>query len=625
MGFVIPSIFTAIDKFSSPVKHMEGAVSSFAERSERKFRKIGAASMDVAKKSFLLGAAIVAPLVLFANEAIKFEEKMANVSTLVDTSKESMKAMGDEVLTLATKLPVPIDELTSSLYDIRSAGVPAADAMRVLEVSAKLSAAGLATASESTNIMTSAINAFASEGLTAEQISDTLFKTVKAGKTTLSQMAQAFGATAPIVQSAGVKLADFSAATAALTTVGTPAAQAQNQIRASIIAMQKPTEDMTKIFSKLGVKGGPELIKKTGGLVPAMEAIEAQGKAMGINMAKAWSSVEAGAAVTSLTGSTNAAYVATLEDMTKGANAVDAAYQKQLMTGKAQAQLAKNNMQALSIMIGTEVIPIFIALIKRVIPVVQGFIKWTKENPALVKTLVTAAVAIAGLSFAVSGISFAVALVTKTIAAWGLITKAVTVIQWALNAALLANPIGLIIIAIVALIAITVVVIKKYNEWGAAITFLLGPLGILINLAQAFRRNWDLITAAFKTDGILAGFKAIGKTILDALLMPLQQVISLIADVTGAEWATKAAASLEAFRKDMGVNVSTDESGNPLKSQVANPELSKQNSLTSVFEKIQKQNVAIDINDNSGKALVSSDNNLVPVKLSSTKGFGGNW
>jgi TP901 family phage tail tape measure protein len=164
---------------------------------------------------------------------------MSNVATLIDTNVESMDKMGGEILKMASVLPAPIEELTASLYDIRSAGVSADNAMKVLEASGRLAASGLATTSESTNMMTSAINAFKNEGLEAAEISDILFKTVKFGKTNISQLAQAFGATAPIVQSAGVRLADFSAATAALTTVGTPAAQAQNQIRASIIALQK--------------------------------------------------------------------------------------------------------------------------------------------------------------------------------------------------------------------------------------------------------------------------------------------------------------------------------------------------------------------------------------------------
>lgn len=49
------------------------------------------------------------------------------------------------------------------------------------------------------------------------------------------------------------------------------------------------------------------------------------------------------------------------------------------------------------------------------------------------------------------------------------ITKLNTAAQWLWNAAMNANPIGLIIAAIVALIAIVVVAIKHWDDWGAAL------------------------------------------------------------------------------------------------------------------------------------------------------------
>lgn len=108
-----------------------------------------------------------------------------------------------------------------------------------------------------------------------------------------------------------------------------------------------------------------------------------------------------------------------------------------------------------------------------------------------------------------------------------------TIAQWNLNAAMDANPIGVIVIAIIALIALVTAVIMKYDEWGAAVTLLMGPLGMVINLIQSFRRNWDSIVQAFKTDGIIGGIKRIGIVILDALLMPIQQLLELIAKIPG--------------------------------------------------------------------------------------------
>lgn len=137
-------------------------------------------------------------------------------------------------------------------------------------------------------------------------------------------------------------------------------------------------------------------------------------------------------------------------------------------------------------------------------------------------------------------------------------------------AAFVANPVGLIIAAVVALIALVYVIVQKWNDWGAALSLFLGPLGLVISLIQSLRRNWEMVKNAFKTDGILAGFKAIGKVILDAMIMPLQQLLGLVAKFTGAKWATKAVADLGALRNYLGVNTTTDEKGNPLNKLASN-------------------------------------------------------
>ncbi|MEG1199672.1 MAG: phage tail tape measure protein, partial [Algoriella sp.] len=49
-----------------------------------------------------------------------------------------------------------------------------------------------------------------------------------------------------------------------------------------------------------------------------------------------------------------------------------------------------------------------------------------------------------------------------------IVTRMMTAEQWSLNAAMYANPVGIIIAAIVALVAIIGIAIYKYDEWGAA-------------------------------------------------------------------------------------------------------------------------------------------------------------
>lgn len=417
----VPTIFSAVDKFSGPVGKMSKNANTAFAKMDRKLRKVGDTAFDISKKSAMVGLTVAAPMALLANEAVKFEEKMSNVSTLIDTNTESMEEMGDKVLAMSKKLPVPIDELTTSLYDVRSAGITAEMAMETLESSAKLAVGGLGSVQEATNITTSALNAFASEGLSAHESANILIKGVRAGKTTVADLSTAFGANASTIQSAGVQLDDFVAATAALTTSGMPAAQAQNRLRATITALQKPTSQMKKVFKELGVATDKEMIQKFGGLKGSMEAIVSTSEKLNLNVADVVSSSEAFGAVMSLTGEQNKAYKDTLDLMRDGTNALDDAFEKQSKTAKGTMQIAKNNFQSLAITLGNVLIPMINDLMSVVTPMIERFASWISANKPLVKTIMKVAAGVAAFAFAVSGISGVVGIATKVVAAFNFV------------------------------------------------------------------------------------------------------------------------------------------------------------------------------------------------------------
>jgi hypothetical protein len=152
----------------------------------------------------------------------------------------------------------------------------------------------------------------------------------------------------------------------------------------------------------------------------------------------------------------------------------------------------------------------------------------------------------------------AVAIKTKFLAMWQSIlatkTALLTAAQWLLDIAMNANPIGLIIIGIAALIALITVIIVKYNEWGAALTLFLGPIGFVIDAIMSFRRNWDSIVEAFKSDGIIGGIKRIGIVLLDALLYPVQQLLELLSKIPGlGDIAGGGAAKIQDIRNKLGL------------------------------------------------------------------------
>lgn len=634
MTFTIPSIFTAIDKISKPVKAMADSVDSFAARAERSFRKVGQASAKISKASFIVGAAIAAPLILAANEAVKFEDKMADVGKTTGLQGKELSAFGSDILDLATKTRTGIDDIVKIAEIGGQLGIAKKDLLAFTQASNKFNVAIGADFSGGVEQAITSVGNIKSlfKETRAINIADSITKTGSAinelgavGSATSENVSDFTLRLGALPDALKPSLTNTLALGAYLEEVGINAQIGAGGVGNFLLVAGKNIDafgkqmGMTSAQSKKLLADDPTEFAKRfaqslNGLKPDVLAKKLETLGIGTQETiKVIGALGSGTArLTELQKLSNEAF-------TKGTSLNDE-YNKKNNTTAAQLAKAQNNFKALTIIIGTELLPLLNDLLSKVMPIANGFVTWAKNNKALVKTIVVVAAAVAGFSFLVSGITGIVALVSSTIAAWGAITKVFTAAQWLMNAALTANPIGLIIVAIGALIALIVVAVAKYNEWGAALLFVMGPLGFIINLIQSFRRNWDMITKAFSEGGVLAGFKAIGAVILDSILMPLQQILKIIAGVTGAEWATNAMKSIEEFRKNLGVNVTTDESGAALEKPLINPEVSRQESLKETI-KTSQQSVAIDINDKSGKASMGANSGGIPVKLTSTMSY----
>jgi TP901 family phage tail tape measure protein len=427
----IPTIFTAVDKFTSTITKMGGSMDKFQSKAARHYAMLGRSARAIGDRaksismSTAVGAlAIAAPLIYAGKAAVGFEKNMSNVSTLVDTAKESMTSMGADVLRIYRVVPVQIEDLTKGLYQVRSAGIGAALAMDVLKNSAWLSVAGLSTVEQSTNVLTSAINVFKDQNMSAQQIAGNLFETVKRGKTTMAGLSEAFGATAPIVHSAGVSLQDYLAAVAAITVSGSPAAQAMNEIRASVVALNKPTKDMEKVYASLGVKGmNPikKLLARYHDLGDVFKVVDDRGAKLHINMAKAWGRVQASVAATLVGGISLKDYHGNMAGMANGVKDFLAAQGKQAATAAAHMQLLKNNAQALAISLGTKMLPMLNRIADKMVPVIGRMLDWIDKHPKLTKVILEGAVALSAFLGTVSLVSGIVWGVTKAIEAYAAI------------------------------------------------------------------------------------------------------------------------------------------------------------------------------------------------------------
>ncbi len=508
--FPLSLIIKAVDKATAPLRKVSEQIEGIAGKAT----KAGTA----------LSVGVTAPLAGLATASVlafsTFESGMANVSTLIDTGTENLEAMGKQVLAISRRTPVALQDLTSALYDIRSAGVSATDQFLVLEGAAQLAVAGLGTTKEAVDLVTSSINAFNLQGEEQARIYDVIFKTVKSGKTNIAQLAQGFGAVAGTVASAGVKVDEYMASVAALTTTGLPAAQAHTQLRAVISGLTRETKDSKRLFDHLSAKSFKDLIAKSGGLVPALNLIKTALRGDDAQMLNLFGSTEALNAVLGLTGQQAGTFKSTLNDMRNGAEALGGAFEKQNKKAEATMQRLMNSLQSVAVSVGRILIPALDALI----PLLEGAADWWEslsgETQKAIVAFAAAAAALGPVLVVVGNLATVFGTAHKAVmfaAGWGKylwmmrasimaglvpsLTAAAGSV-WAFTVALLANPITWIIIGIVALAAAVYLI---YKHWEPIKAFF---ADVWVGAVDAMKYAWEGVADFFSGlwDGVVEIF-----------------------------------------------------------------------------------------------------------------------
>jgi TP901 family phage tail tape measure protein len=203
---------------------------------------------------------------------LEFNVAMKEVETIAGATGKQMKSLRLDALKVAQSVGVDATEAAQGFYQAISAGIPTEDVKEFVKVSAELGKGGLADIGSSTDLLTTALNAYGKSAGEARKVSDQLFRTVKLGKTNIPQLASSLARVAPVASTAGVKLEELLGIVASTTKQGVKTAESMTQIKAAIVALLNPSETMADIFNDIGVSSGRQLIAQEG-LAGALEKV----------------------------------------------------------------------------------------------------------------------------------------------------------------------------------------------------------------------------------------------------------------------------------------------------------------------------------------------------------------
>lgn len=427
---------TSIDAFGKTVKTSSRETVELTENLEESASEIAAVddtilSMRAPEKIKELASTLKA----CADAAITFEAGMAEVFTLLpNLSEEARAQMSDDMMRFSSEMNVMTSESVPALYQAISAGVPPENVFSFMETAQKAAVGGVAELETTVDGLTSIVNAYGSDVISAQAVSDQLFTAVKLGKTDFEQLSRSIYNVVPTAAAAGISFENVAAALAVITARGVPTATATTQLRQMLVKLNDSGSEVAQTFTQVAGQSFRDFIASGGNLQQALQLLEKRGQKTNQTMQEMFGEVEAGNAALQLTGQATDSFAAALNAMADSAGATDAAYQTMADTTEFAMQRCQVAFENVKTAIGNELMPAITGMADGA----ASGMDWIGEVIEKFPWVVDLVTVLAG----------ALGVLTVATAAHTVVVQAVAPAWAALTGALSINPFGLIAIAI---------------------------------------------------------------------------------------------------------------------------------------------------------------------------------
>lgn len=337
-------------------------VDSFTRKVEHSNRSLLSTGM-LMKAGLAAGATAAAAGLMYASaKAIEFERSMRNVNSLTKMGEADFQRLSKQVVAMSTELPQSANTLAKGLYEITSSGFAGAEGMEVLRRSAEAASAGLSTTEVAAKGIAATLNAYGLEASDAADVSDTLFQTVNLGVISFEELASNLGDVVGGAAAAKVSIDQVGSAIATMTLAGIGGAEATTSLNRLLQATIQPSEALSEILQSLGYESGATALE-TDGLQVVMEKLRVATGGNIESLLALFPEIRAARGALALManeGQNYAKVAGQIEDKNARAGATAAALKEQMKAVANQLSLAKNQIEATAISVGTKLLPVIL-------------------------------------------------------------------------------------------------------------------------------------------------------------------------------------------------------------------------------------------------------------------------
>ena len=504
-----------------------------ANRSMKSMRSsVGSLAAQLGVVTTVAGAVGVA--VSTVNKSIDFESQLSKVGAIAGASANELEKLKASAMQLGADTTKGASEVAMSMSELAAKGFDAnkiIGAMPGIIKAAEASGTELATTSD---VITSALNAFNMKAEASTHIADVMAMAANQTAAGVEDMGFAFKYAAPVANALGINLEELAASTGLMVDKGLAGEQAGTALRMGLMRLSDAPKEASKAMDAMGFSAidsagkfksistiTDELRKKTKDMSEAQK-VQTMSTIFGTEAATGWLGL-----IDSAPGK-----IKGMTDALVNSNGVaDETAQKMLDNSKGAIELLKGSVETLQIKLGDALLPTikeasteFAGWLDNLKPeTIQGWAEKiqngaesalalaiaVKDNwPAVRESIVGITAAVVTYKGAMAGLMI-IGSINQLMTLWKAGTLAQTFAQYGLNTALTANPIGVVVMAIAALVAGGILLyrnwdtVKKktlelWNKLGVlkgAVIAMLGPFGQIVAAGVLIYKNFDTIKA----------------------------------------------------------------------------------------------------------------------------------
>ena len=395
---------------------------------------------------------------------------MSRVKAISGATGEQLAALTKQARELGATTVWSAKEAAEGMTFLSMAGFNANQTMAAMPGMLSLASAGAVDLGTTADIASNILTGFGFEAGKMTYVGDVLAKTFTRSNTTLQSLGESFKYCGPAASKAGQSFETAAAMIGALGNAGIQGSEAGTGLNAIISRMASPPKAAATALNKLGISVGdaqgnmrsmPDLLHEINQKTKHMGEVEL------LATAKALFGVNHFAKGLALLGAEADGSLGKLADGLYEEGYATRVAKEQTDNLMGDLKGLNSAWQEVAISIYDTVSPALRAVTQGLTTGLRAVGTWINANPRLARGLTLAAVAfvtlktvtLAGMiAFSAMktvtlGMSLAMGSVKAVALAWAAATRVVTAGQWLLNAALTANPIGIIIMAVAALIA----------------------------------------------------------------------------------------------------------------------------------------------------------------------------